>query len=271
MGCDTIVATHRCYSSVLETFLDADVLLYKNPIMTIYNDMANKKSIKGTQTEKNLVISYLNESQAYARYTFYGAQANKEKYFPIEKAFNDTAANELRHAKVFFKFLEGGVVEADLGADAGVIGDTATNLEISIGEEKKEGVEAYIAFAKTAKEEGFPEIAEHFTAIAEIERHHLGVSSVTSNRSRMALYGNVTRPSNGNVLCADISTRGKSHLKSAPHATIPASTISPLISIDTIPADTTDAIPPRQGGMASPLRFFQKFVLSLQSSQMYFH
>ena len=135
--------------------------------------MANKKSIKGTQTEKNLVISYLNESQAYARYTFYGAQANKEKYFPIEKAFNDTAANELRHAKVFFKFLEGGVVEADLGADAGVIGDTATNLEISIGEEKKEGVEAYIAFAKTAKEEGFPEIAEHFTAIAEIERHHL--------------------------------------------------------------------------------------------------
>ncbi len=173
MGCDTIVATHRCYSSVLETFLDADVLLYKNPIMTIYNDMANKKSIKGTQTEKNLVISYLNESQAYARYTFYGAQANKEKYFPIEKAFNDTAANELRHAKVFFKFLEGGVVEADLGADAGVIGDTATNLEISIGEEKKEGVEAYIAFAKTAKEEGFPEIAEHFTAIAEIERHHL--------------------------------------------------------------------------------------------------
>lgn len=134
--------------------------------------MATTKSIKGTQTEKNLVTSYLNEAQAYTRYTFYAQQANKEGYFPLEVVFNETAANELHHAKVFFKFLEGGTVSATLGADAGVIGDTATNLEISIKEEQNEGYEAYLAFAKTAQEEGFDEIAERFTAIASVEKHH---------------------------------------------------------------------------------------------------
>ena len=113
--------------------------------------MANKtKSIKGTQTEKNLAISYMNEAQAYARYTFYAQQADKEKYFPIGEIFRDTASNELRHGKIFLKMLEGGTVDIALTPDAGVIGDTATNLEISIKEEKEEGVKAYIAFAKVA-------------------------------------------------------------------------------------------------------------------------
>ena len=67
-----------------------------------------QKSIKGTETEKNLVIAYMAESSAYTRYTFYAAQSNKEGYFPIERVFNETAANEMRHGKVFFKFLEGG-------------------------------------------------------------------------------------------------------------------------------------------------------------------
>lgn len=133
---------------------------------------ATKKSIKGTQTEKNLTASYMNENQAYARYTFYAAQADKELYYPIGEIFRETAANELRHSKVFFKFLEGGVVPVALDVDSGVIGDTASNLEISIKEETYEGVEAYIKFAKVAREEGFDEIASHFEAIATIENHH---------------------------------------------------------------------------------------------------
>lgn len=130
------------------------------------------KSIKGTQTEKNLVISYLNETQAYARYTYYAQQADKEQYFPIGQIFRETADNELHHAKVFFKMLQGGTVSVPMDADAGVIGDTATNLQISIKEENAEGVDAYKKFAAVAEEEGFPEIASHFTAIAEVESTH---------------------------------------------------------------------------------------------------
>lgn len=130
------------------------------------------KDIKGTQTEKNLVISYFAESTAYSRYTFYAAQADKENYFPIGVVFRETADNELRHAKVFFKFLEGGKVSVELTADAGVIGDTASNLATAIEEEQHEGYEFYDACAKTADAEGFPEIAEHFRAIAKIEIAH---------------------------------------------------------------------------------------------------
>lgn len=130
------------------------------------------KSIKGTRTEKLLTASYMNENQAYARYTFYAAQADKENYFPIGQVFRETAANELHHAKVFFKFLEGGKVAVDLDVDAGVIADTASNLEVSIAEETAEGVHAYIEAAKVAREEGFDEIAAHFEAIATVEMHH---------------------------------------------------------------------------------------------------
>ena len=134
--------------------------------------MANKKSIKGTQTEKNLVIAYMAESSAYTRYTFYAKQAEKEKYFPIAEIFRETADNELNHGKVFFKLLEGGSVNVPLNVDAGVIGDTASNLATAAHEEEVEGVELYTESAKVADEEGFPEIAEHFRAIAEVEEHH---------------------------------------------------------------------------------------------------
>lgn len=131
-----------------------------------------QKSIKGTQTEKNLVIAYMAESSAYTRYTFYAAQANKEGYFPIERVFNETAANEMRHGKVFFKFLEGGNITVPLGVDAGVIGTTASNLATAVHEELVEGVKLYKESAEVADKEGFPEIASHFRAIAEIEEHH---------------------------------------------------------------------------------------------------
>lgn len=134
---------------------------------------AAKKSIKGTKTEQNIVSAYLSETQAYARYTYYGQQAQKESYFPIQKVFEETAANELHHAKVFFKMLEGGVVTATLSPlDAGVIGTTAENLQQSIEEEQDQAINPYKDYAKVALEEGFPVIASHFLAIAAVEEHH---------------------------------------------------------------------------------------------------
>ena len=132
----------------------------------------SKKSIKGSQTEKNLVISYMAESAAYSRYTFYAAQATKEEYFPIAEVFTETAENELRHAKVYFKYLEGGSMPVEVNVDAGIIDTTATNLATAAEEEKNEGHDMYIRFAETAEKEGFDEIAEHFRAIASIEERH---------------------------------------------------------------------------------------------------
>ena len=91
--------------------------------------MAETKSVAGTQTEKNLATSYLNESQSYARYTFYAQKAVKESYFPIGYAFNETAANELRHAKIFLNFLPGGKLVAEVPTDSVAIGSTEDNLK----------------------------------------------------------------------------------------------------------------------------------------------
>lgn len=130
------------------------------------------KDIKGTRTEKNLAIAYMAESSAYTRYTFYAAQAEKENYFPIQKVFEETAANEMRHAKVYFKFLQGGSFPIEIGVDAGVIGTTAENLATAAKEEEFEGVKLYTDAAAVAEEEGFTDIAEHFRAIATIEERH---------------------------------------------------------------------------------------------------
>lgn len=130
------------------------------------------KDIKGTRTERNLVTAYMAESAAYTRYTFYASQADKENYFPIGEIFRETAANELRHGKVFFKFLQGGSVQVPLDVDAGVVGTTAENLETAAREEEFEGVKLYTDAAKVADEEGFAEIASHFRAIATIEASH---------------------------------------------------------------------------------------------------
>ncbi|MDE6369889.1 MAG: rubrerythrin family protein [Duncaniella sp.] len=130
------------------------------------------KSIKGTKTEKCLADAYMSESAAYSRYTYYAQQAEKENYYPISEVFKDTAANELHHGKIFFKYLEGGKCPVTLDIDAGVIGDTASNLQTAANEEEAEGVEQYIQAAKIAREEGFDDIADHFEAIAKIEAHH---------------------------------------------------------------------------------------------------
>ena len=135
--------------------------------------MATKtKDIRGSRTEKLLVASYMAESMAYSRYTFYAKQADKDGFPPISRIFTLTAANELHHAKVFFKFLQGGRVSKEMTIDSGVIGTTLDNLKTAASEEQAEGVVAYTEAAKVAREEGFEDIALVFESIATIELHH---------------------------------------------------------------------------------------------------
>lgn len=134
--------------------------------------MDNTKSIKGSKTEQNIVNSYLAESQAFARYTFYAKAADKESYFPIGVIFRETADNELHHAKVFLKMLENTELVSSLPTDAGFLGSTEDNLKCAIHEESVGGYEFYYACAETAREEGFPIIAARFKAIGDVEKFH---------------------------------------------------------------------------------------------------
>ncbi|MBU0629747.1 MAG: rubrerythrin family protein [Candidatus Margulisbacteria bacterium] len=130
------------------------------------------KSLKGTKTEKNLLASFAGESQARNRYTYFASQAVKDNYQQIAAIFLETAENEKEHAKRFFKFLEGGDVEITASYPAGVIGDTAKNLEEAADGEKMEWTKLYVDAAKIAKEEGFDEIARVFKEISEVEEQH---------------------------------------------------------------------------------------------------
>lgn len=129
-------------------------------------------SLKGTQTEKNLLAAFAGESQARNRYTYFASAAKKEGYEQISAIFLETAENEKEHAKRFFKFLEGGMVEITAGYPAGKIGSTAENLEASADGEKEEWTTLYKSFEKSAREEGFGEIADNFKEIAEVEEQH---------------------------------------------------------------------------------------------------
>jgi len=129
-------------------------------------------TLKGSQTEKNLLASFAGESQARNRYTFFAKVAKKEGYEQISELFLETAGNEKVHAKTFFKFLEGGMVEVTATYPAGVIGSTMENLEASANGENEEWTELYPAAAKTAEEEGFPEVSRAFRTIAAVEKKH---------------------------------------------------------------------------------------------------
>jgi len=130
------------------------------------------KSMKGTQTEKNLLAAFAGESQARNRYTFFASKAKKEGYEQISAIFNETAENEKEHAEVFFKHLQGGEVEIMAGYPAGVIGTTEENLLAAAEGEKMEWGTLYPDFEKNAKEEGFPMVAHSFREISKVEEHH---------------------------------------------------------------------------------------------------
>lgn len=135
-------------------------------------DRKMSNSIKGTRTEKNLLAAFAGESQARTRYTYFASAAKKEGFEQISRFFLETAENEKEHAKVFFKYLEGGHVEITAAYPAGMIKSTQENLIAAADGENEEWTTLYSDFAKTAKEEGFPEIARSFDQIAKVEKFH---------------------------------------------------------------------------------------------------
>jgi rubrerythrin len=129
-------------------------------------------TLKGTQTEKNLLTAFSGESQARNRYTYFASAAKKEGFVQISDIFTETANQEKEHAKRLFKFLEGGEVEITAAFPAGVIGTTLENLKAAAEGEAYEWNEMYPEFAATARKEGFDAIAAVFEAIAVAEKQH---------------------------------------------------------------------------------------------------
>lgn len=130
------------------------------------------KILKGTKTEKNILLAFAGESQARNRYTYFASQAKKEGYEQISAIFLDTADNEKEHAKVLFKLLEGGELGIAGAFPSGVIGDTKANLKAAADGERYENTQMYPEFAGVAEKEGFPEIANTFMRIAAAEKGH---------------------------------------------------------------------------------------------------
>ena len=119
------------------------------------------KELKGTKTEQNLHAAFAGESQARNKYTYFASKAKKEGYEQIAALFLETAENEKEHAKLWFKYLEGGEIKS-----------TAENLKAAAEGENYEWTDMYAEFAKVALEEGFPEIAAKFKLVGEVEKHH---------------------------------------------------------------------------------------------------
>ncbi|MGL1861014.1 MAG: rubrerythrin family protein [Pseudodesulfovibrio sp.] len=129
-------------------------------------------SLKGSQTEKNILTAFAGESQARNRYTYFASKAKKEGYVQISKIFEETAGHEKEHAKRLFKFLEGGEVEITASFPAGVIGSTLENLKEGAAGENHEHTEMYPEFARIARDEGFPAVAVVMENIAVAEAYH---------------------------------------------------------------------------------------------------
>jgi rubrerythrin len=128
--------------------------------------------LKGSRTEKNLLIAFSGESQARNRYTYFASAAKKEGFEQISAIFTETSEQEKEHAKREFKFLQGGEVEIQAAFPAGVIGTTLENLKHAAEGENYETTQMYPDFAKVADKEGFKEIAEVFRNIAVAEKRH---------------------------------------------------------------------------------------------------
>lgn len=130
------------------------------------------KSLKGTQTEKNILIAFSGESQARNRYTFFASKAQKDGFIFVRDIFLETANQEKEHAERLFKFLEGGQLEISGTFPAGVISDTPINLAEAAAGEHEEWSQMYPSFADIAAKEGFSEIASVMRNIAIAEKYH---------------------------------------------------------------------------------------------------
>lgn len=129
-------------------------------------------TIKGTKTEQNLLKAFAGESQARMRYDYFAKQARKEGLEQIADIFMETSINERQHAKQFFKYLEGGMVEITASYPAGEVNTTLDNLKAAADGENEEWTELYPMFADIAEEEGFKNVATTFRSIAKIEKAH---------------------------------------------------------------------------------------------------
>jgi len=129
-------------------------------------------TLKGSQTEKNLLGSFAGESQARNRYTYFASKAKKDGYVQIADIFTETANQEKEHAKRFFTFLEGGEVEIIAAFPAGVIGSTLENLKAAAAGEHYEHTELYPGFARIARDEGFEAAAMVWEMISVAEKQH---------------------------------------------------------------------------------------------------
>ena len=137
-----------------------DKLLEQTCIISFRRIIA-MKDIKGTKTEKNLETAFAGESQARNKYDYWASKAKKDGYEQIAEIFALTAGNEKEHAKMWFKYLQGGKIK-----------DTPENLLQAAQGENYEWTQMYREFAETAEEEGFPEIAAQFRGVAQIEKEH---------------------------------------------------------------------------------------------------
>ena len=153
---------------------------------------------KGSQSEKNLLAAFAGESQARTRYTFFASAARKEGYEQIGAIFEETSGNEKEHASLFFKHLQGGMVEIVASYPAGVIASTAENLKAAAAGEKLEWGTLYPNFGDVAEKEGFPEVARTFRAVAKVEAYH--------ERRYLKLLESVTQ---GKVFKKDAPTKWK--------------------------------------------------------------
>lgn len=129
-------------------------------------------NVKGSKTEKHLMMAFAGESQARNRYDYFAGKAKQEGFVQIADIFTETALQEKEHAKRFFKFLEGGMLEIQAAFPAGVIGTTAENLKAAAAGEYEEWTDLYPNFAKVAREEGFEDVARVFEAVIVAEKQH---------------------------------------------------------------------------------------------------
>ena len=152
------------------------------------------KPLAGTKTEKNLLEAFAGESMARNKYTYFASKAKKDGYVQISAIFEETANNEKEHAKLWFKYLEGGAVKA-----------TTENLKAAAEGENFEWTDMYERMAREADEEGFTEIAEKMRGVAAIEKHHEERYRKCCRTLKIRLYSHATAMPSGSAATADIS------------------------------------------------------------------
>ena len=169
----------------------------------------SQKELKGTKTERNLMEAFAGESQARNKYTYFASKARKDGYEQIAALFEETANNEKEHAKMWFKYLEGGAVKS-----------TVENLKAAAEGENYEWTDMYERMAREAEEEGFDDIAAAMRGVAAIEKHHEERYRRLLQTLKRASCSRARTTASGSAATADISSLANRRPKCAPYASI---------------------------------------------------